>query len=103
MDTTCEEVRGRNGLWAGSDPAFEETIVALLRDISFETRMRQLRSSGRLNSRVAVAVEWGDGDRTLRAEGYTVDIAPKTCMAVVPQGFAVGQRLHLSTLGINLL
>jgi hypothetical protein len=72
--------------------------VALLRDMSFEMRMRQLRTSARLNSRVAVAVEWADGGRTLRAEGYTVDIAPRGCMAVVPQGFAVGQRLLLINL-----
>jgi hypothetical protein len=81
-----------------SNPAIGETIVALLRDMSFEMRMKQLRSSGRLNSRVAVAVEWADGSRTLRAEGCTVDIALKGCMAVVPQGFAVGQRLRLINL-----
>jgi hypothetical protein len=81
-----------------SNPAVGEIIVALLRDMSFEMRMKQLRSSGRLNSRVAVAVEWEDAGRTLRAEGYTVDIAPKGCMAVVPQGFAVGQRIRLVNL-----
>lgn len=76
----------------------QETIVALLKDMSFETRMRHMRTTGRLNSRVAVAVEWADAGRSLRAEGYTVDIAPKGCMAVVPQGFAVGQRLRLVNL-----
>ena len=81
-----------------SNPAVGETIVALLRDMSFEMRMKQLRSSGRINSRVAVAVEWEDAGQTLRAEGYTVDIAPKGCMAVVPQGFAVGQRIRLVNL-----
>jgi len=73
--------------------------VALLKDISFEARMRHIRSSGRLNSRVAVAVEWDDAGRSLRAEGYTMDIGLKGCLAVIPQGFTVGQRLRL----INLI
>jgi hypothetical protein len=50
--------------------------MALLRDVSFETRLH-IRSSGRLNSRVAVAVEWTDGEQSLRAEGYTVDIGAR--------------------------
>jgi hypothetical protein len=72
--------------------------VALLKDISYETRVRHMRSTGRLNSRMAVAVEWADGGKTLRAEGYTIDIAPKGCLAVVPQDFAVGQRVRLVNL-----
>ena len=72
--------------------------MALLRDISFEARLRDIRSSGRLNSRVAVAVEWTDAGQSLRAEGYTVDIGAKGCLAVVPQGFAVGQKLRLVNL-----
>jgi hypothetical protein len=77
----------------------KEIAMAHLRDMTFETRMRHIRSSGRLNSRVAVAVEWADAGGSLRAEGYTVDIAPKGCLAVIPQCFTVGQRLRL----INLL
>ena len=72
--------------------------MAFFSDTSFEARMTYTRSSGRLNSRVAVAVEWADAGRSLRAEGYTVDIAPKGCLAVVPQGFTVGQRLRLINL-----
>jgi hypothetical protein len=60
--------------------------------------MKQLRAGVRLNSRVAVAVEWTESGQTLRAEGYTVDIGTKGCLAVVPQGFAVGQRLRLVNL-----
>jgi hypothetical protein len=41
--------------------------VALLKDMTFEAH---IRSSGRLNSRVAVAVEWEDAGQSLRAEGY---------------------------------
>jgi hypothetical protein len=54
--------------------------------------------SARLNSRVAVAVEWSEAGRSLRAEGYTVDIGAKGCLAIVPQGFAVGQKLRLVNL-----
>ena len=72
--------------------------MALLKDASFETRMRDIRRSGRLNSRVAVAVEWADAGRSRRAEGYTIDIGPRGCLAVVPQGFSVGQKLRLVNL-----
>jgi hypothetical protein len=84
------------------DAAFElvtkENALGLLKDSGFETRMGDVRSSARLNSRVAVAVEWSDAGRRLRAEGYTVDIGAKGCLAIVPQGFAVGQRLRLVNL-----
>jgi PilZ domain len=74
----------------------EETIVAITSD--FEQRMKHIRAGIRLNSRVAVAVEWTEGGRTLRAEGYTVDISAKGCLAIFPQGFTVGQRLRLINL-----
>jgi hypothetical protein len=61
--------------------------------------MKHLRAAARLNSRVAIALEWTEDGRTLRAEGYTVDVSPKGCLAIVAQGFAVGQRLRL----INLI
>jgi len=48
-----------------------------------------------VNSRVPVVVEWTEGERTLRAEGYTKDIGPKGCLVVVQEGFVVGQRLRL--------
>lgn len=72
--------------------------MALFRDVGFEDRFQGVRTSGRLNSRVAVAVEWTDAMQTLRAEGYTVDIGAKGCLAVVPHEFAVGQRLRLINL-----
>jgi hypothetical protein len=81
-----------------SNPGTEEITVALLRDVGFETRLRDIRTSGRLNSRVAVALEWTDGEQNLRAEGFTVDIGAKGCLAVVPQGFTVGQKLRLINL-----
>lgn len=72
--------------------------MTLLNDTSNEARMKRLRAGVRVNSRVSVAVEWTESGKTLRAEGYTVDISPKGCLAVVPQGFAVGQRLRLINL-----
>ena len=72
--------------------------MALLQEANFDPRSRQIRGSGRLNSRVAVAVEWANGSENLRAEGYTVDISAKGCLAVVPQGFNVGQKLRLVNL-----
>ena len=72
--------------------------MALLKDMSYEARMRHMRSSDRVNSRVAVAVEWNEMGKHLRAEGHTMDISPKGCLAVIPQGFAVGQKVRLVNL-----
>src|SRR5437762_14084404 len=73
-------------------------MMALSEQATFNPQFRQIRGSGRLNSRVAVAVKWTDGSRNLRAEGYTVDIGAKGCLAVVPQSFDVGQKLRLVNL-----
>jgi hypothetical protein len=45
-----------------------------------------------------VAIEWGHAGQTLRAVGYTIDIGPNGCLAVVPQDLAVGQNLRLVNL-----
>lgn len=45
-----------------------------------------------------MAVEWTEGGRSLRAEGHTKDISPKGCLAIVPQGFVVGQKLRVINL-----
>jgi hypothetical protein len=72
--------------------------VGFLKDSCFGARLGDVRSGARLNSRVAVAVEWTDAGQSLRAEGYTVDIGAKGCLAMVPQGFGVGQKLRLVNL-----
>src|SRR5260370_16909449 len=72
--------------------------VALLKDMSYPGRMSQARSTGRLNSRVPVGIEWTEAGGKMRAEGSTVDISAKGCMAVVPQGFTVGQKLRVVNL-----
>lgn len=68
------------------------------RNFEMEARMKEIRAGVRVNSRVKVAVEWTESGRMLRAEGYTVDISPKGCLAVIPQGFTVGQHLRLVNL-----
>jgi PilZ domain-containing protein len=70
--------------------------VAVSSEVDHALRMLDyMRSARRVNSRVKVAVEWDEKGETRRAEGYTVDISPKGCLAVVPQGFAVGQKMKL--------
>jgi hypothetical protein len=60
--------------------------------------MQHLRAGARLNSRIKIALEWVEDGRTLRVEGHTLDVSPKGCLAIVPQGFTVGQRLRLINL-----
>jgi PilZ domain len=60
--------------------------------------MQQIRAGVRVNSRVQVAVEWTEDGRKMQVEGCTVDVSSKGCLAVVPQGFTVGQKLRLINL-----
>jgi len=65
-------------------------------ELNYALKMLQyMRAGARVNSRVKVQVEWTEGGTKHGAEGYTVDISPKGCLAIVPQGFAVGQKLWL--------
>jgi len=57
--------------------------------------MQHVRAGARVNSRVKVTVEWSEAGGSHSAEGYTVDISPKGCLAIVPQGFSLGQKLRL--------
>jgi len=67
-------------------------------DVSSELRLQQLRAGKRLNSRVPISVEWTELGRPYSAQGWTIDVGPKGCLAVVPQGFVIGQRLKLVNL-----
>lgn len=67
-----------------------------LRDL--ENRMKHFRAGVRVNSRVSIALHWSEEGRELRAEGFTVDVSPKGCLAIVKQGFTVGQRLLVENL-----
>jgi len=76
-----------------------ETIVLTEAKSKFQANAdasaEYLRSAVRVNSRVPIAVEWTEGSDTHRAEGATMDVSVKGCMAVVQQEFAVGQRLRI--------
>jgi PilZ domain len=72
-----------------------EKPVAWADSLAEEARKKQIRAGIRLNSRVELTVEWTESGRTLQAPGYTVDISPKGCLAIVDQGLLIGQRLRL--------
>jgi hypothetical protein len=65
---------------------------------NFEPQTEKIRAGVRVNSRLPVAVEWTEAGQTRRAEGQTMDTSTKGCLAVIPQIFAVGQRLRLINL-----
>ena len=67
-----------------------------------QAERRQLRAGVRVNSKVKkvkAVVERKDEGRVARAEGHTMDVSAYGCMAVVPEGFEVGEELRL----INLI
>ena len=93
------ENRDQVCLLACAEPRTEETKVARIDGLA-ESRGEHVRSGERLNSRVQLTVEWEEGGKTLQAKGYTVDISPKGCMAIVEQGPVVGQKVRVVN-GIN--
>jgi hypothetical protein len=74
--------------------------VARIDGLAEKSIGEHIRSGERLNSRVGLTVEWEEGGKALQAKGYTVDISPKGCMAIVEQGLLVGQKLRVVN-GIN--
>jgi c-di-GMP-binding flagellar brake protein YcgR len=72
-----------------------EEIVEIMSEAMHALKVQQLRAGARVNSRVRVTLEWEEAGETHSVSGYTVDISPKGCLAVVPQGFAVGQKMRL--------
>ena len=56
---------------------------------------KYLRAGARVNSRVPITVEWTEANACRSVDGWTVDIGTKGCLAVMPQGFALGQKLRL--------
>ena len=70
--------------------------MSVASEVNFAFKMLQyMRAGARVNSRVRVLLEWSEAGGTHSVEGYTVDISPKGCLAIAPQGFAVGQKLRL--------
>jgi hypothetical protein len=84
--------------------AIQESHVTPLRDRyddedSEQAERRHLRAGVRVNSKVKLAVERKENGGVARAEGHTMDVSTYSCMAVVPEGFEVGEELRL----INLI
>jgi hypothetical protein len=73
----------------------KETSVLSEAKRKVQTQTEYLRATVRVNSRVPIAVEWREGGQTHRADGVTTDVSMRGCMAVVPQGFAIGQKLRV--------
>jgi len=65
---------------------------------SLSDKMKHLRAGARVNSRVPISVEWEEAKARHSVTGWTVDVGSKGCLAIVPQGFAIGQRLRLVNL-----
>lgn len=72
--------------------------MPLAADLVNSKMLKHLRASVRLDSRVPVAIEWTENGREFRAEGYTVDVSPRGCRAMVPQAFTIGQHFRLCNL-----
>jgi PilZ domain len=74
----------------------QEGGVSMPSEVECALKMLQyIRTGTRLNSRVKIELAWKEGDHTQMAEGYTVDVSPKGCMAIAPQELAVGLKLRL--------
>jgi uncharacterized protein (DUF342 family) len=78
----------------------KERTVARIDGLAEKSHGEHIRSGERLNSRVGFTVEWEESGKTLKAKGYTMDISPKGCMAIVEQGLPVGQKLRVVN-GVN--
>jgi hypothetical protein len=72
-----------------------EDGVEMMSEASHELKMQRMRAGVRVNSRARVTLEWEEAGQIHSVSGYTVDISPKGCLAVVPQGFAVGQKMKM--------
>jgi hypothetical protein len=50
------------------------------------------RKHSRVDSRVALTVEWEEQGKTLQTTGYTVDVSSGGCMAIIGQDFPWDRR-----------
>ena len=68
-------------------------------EVNYALKMLQyMRAGARVNSRVPLQLEWKEAGATHTVGGYTMDIGPKGCLAIAPQGFAVGQKMRLKNM-----
>jgi len=56
------------------------------------------RVGKRVNSRIAVRIEWKKNGETLSGEGHTLDVSHNGCLVVFPQNLMVDQRVRLTNL-----
>lgn len=82
----------------GTIPNHEESRVLRVVEPSLLKRTKHLRAGPRVNSRVPISVEWTEANAQHSVTGWTVDVGAKGCLAIVPQGFTIGQRLRLVNL-----
>jgi hypothetical protein len=57
-----------------------------------------MRAGSRINSRVAVALEWTENGKVLRIEAQTIDISSAGCLIAAPQPLTVGQLVQITNL-----
>lgn len=68
-------------------------------DLPKDIRMRQKRRGPRMNSRVAVAIEWnGEGGPLHFESGFTRVVNNYGCLLVSPSEIGLQQRLRLTNL-----
>jgi len=72
--------------------------VLTANESNFAARMKHIRAGARVNSRVPIQIEWEEAQATHSVKGYTMDVGPNGCLAIVPQGFAIGQHLRVVNL-----
>jgi hypothetical protein len=72
--------------------------VPLQEHVKFEPQGKGIRGTSRLNSRVPIAIESTESGQLVRAEGFTKDISTRGCMAIVPQAFALGEKVRVINL-----
>src|SRR3974390_1329484 len=59
---------------------------------------REKRRGVRVNSRVAISVEWDAGGKSLCKEAQTRVVGPYGCMVVLPQNLEVKQAIRLTNM-----
>ena len=57
--------------------------------------LEYMRAGARVNSRVKVELEWKEKGVAHKAEGFTVDVSPKGCMAIARRAPGLGEKLRL--------
>ena len=66
------------------------------KEVSPETKYRDLRRGARMNSSVQVAIDWTDEQGTHnRLEAKTRIVSPYGCLVVLPENLALDQKVEV--------